>query len=164
MRTNDAETSKSANIIRKLQKDPASPSRDVGLPSVAQTSQRSDLMDAAYYEDMAGRLYGLVIRLSDRLPDDQVRWLHHVTEVGEYDLALEDMARMLTFGQIMITDQEREDMLALAHQMEMDNRVSDALRTCPRTELQTTSARTSRCNSSCRNPLRRGYPKYAPCR
>jgi len=47
-----------------------------------------------YYEDLAGRLYGLVIRLSDRLPADQVQWLHHVTEVGEYGLALEDMAGM----------------------------------------------------------------------
>jgi hypothetical protein len=80
-------------------------------------------MDAAYYEDLAGRLYGLVIRLSDRLPADQVQWLYHVTEVGEYGLALEDMAGMLTYGQIVITDQERDDMLALAHQMKMDNLV-----------------------------------------
>jgi len=76
-------------------------------------------MDAAYYEDLAGRLYGLV------------QWLHHVTEVGEYGLALEDMAAMLTHVQIAITDQERDDMLALARQMEIDNRVSDALRSCP---------------------------------
>jgi hypothetical protein len=39
-------------------------------------------MDAAYYEDLAGRLYSLVIRLSDRLAADQLQWLHHVTEVG----------------------------------------------------------------------------------
>ena len=40
-------------------------------------------MDYAYYEDLAGRLYGLVIRLADRLTADEARWLHHVTEVGE---------------------------------------------------------------------------------
>jgi hypothetical protein len=62
-------------------------------------------MDAAFYEDLAGRLYGLVIRLSDRLPADQVQWLHHVTEVGEYGLALEDMAAMLPRAKIAITDQ-----------------------------------------------------------
>ena len=28
-------------------------------------------MDNAYYEDLAGRLYGLVIRLSDRMPADR---------------------------------------------------------------------------------------------
>lgn len=88
-------------------------------------------MDAAYYEDLAGRLYGLVVRLSDRLPVDQVQWLHHVTEVGEYGLALEAMAAMLAHAQITITDQERDDMLAVARQMEIDNRVSDALSSCP---------------------------------
>jgi hypothetical protein len=46
----------------------------------------------AYFEDLTGRLYGLVIRLSDRLPAGQAQWLHHVTEVGEYGLTLEDMA------------------------------------------------------------------------
>jgi hypothetical protein len=51
------------------------------------------MRDAAYYEDLAGRLYGLVIRLSDRLTAYEAWWLHHVTEVGEYGLALGDMAR-----------------------------------------------------------------------
>jgi hypothetical protein len=36
-------------------------------------------MDNAYYEDLAGRLYGLVIRLSDRMPADRAGWVHHVT-------------------------------------------------------------------------------------
>ena len=39
-------------------------------------------MGNAYYEDLAGRLYGLVIRLAG-LSAEQARWLHHVTEVGE---------------------------------------------------------------------------------
>ena len=84
--------------------------------------------DAAYYEDLAGRLYGLVIRLSDRLPADQVQWLHHVIEVGEYGLALEDMAGMLAHGGIAITDQERGDMLALAGRMKAEG---DAVRRRP---------------------------------
>lgn len=88
-------------------------------------------MDAAYYEDLAGRLYGLVIRLSDRLPAAQVQWLHHVTEVGEYGLALEDMAGMLAHAQVAITGQERGDMLTLAGQMKMAGLVGDALRRCP---------------------------------
>ena len=70
-------------------------------------------MDNAYYEDLAGRLYGLVIMLADRLPPDEARWLCHVVEVGEYGLALEDMAGMLAHGKIAITGTEREDMLAL---------------------------------------------------
>jgi hypothetical protein len=49
-------------------------------------------MDNSYYEELAGRLYGLVIRLGDRLPAGQARWLHHVIDAGEYGLALEDFA------------------------------------------------------------------------
>jgi hypothetical protein len=74
-----------------------------------------------------------VIRLSDRLPADQVRWLHHVTEVGEYGLALEDMAGMLAHGTIAITGGEREDMLALTARMKLEGGpVPDALARCPR--------------------------------
>ena len=90
-------------------------------------------MDAAYYEDLTGRLYGLVIRLSDRLPADQAQWLHLVTEAGKYGLALEDMAGVLARGQIAITSQERRDMLALADRMKAEgDAVRQALESCPR--------------------------------
>jgi hypothetical protein len=78
--------------------------------------------DAAYYEDLAGRLYGLVIRLGDRLSGDEAQWLHHVTQVGEYGLALDDMAKILAYGKIAITDQERGDMLALAERIKVRGR------------------------------------------
>jgi hypothetical protein len=90
-------------------------------------------MDAAYYEDLAGRLYGLVIRLSDRLPADQAQWLHHVTDVGEYGLALKDMAGMLAHSQIAITSQEHCDILALANLMKAEGDVvRHAIESCPR--------------------------------
>ena len=76
--------------------------------------------DPAYFEDLAGRLYGLVIIFSGRLPADQTEWLHHVVEAGEYGLALEDLAAMLAYGRIIITGQERGDIAALARQMKMD--------------------------------------------
>jgi hypothetical protein len=60
-------------------------------------------------EFLAGQLYGLVIRLGDRLSGDEAQWLHHVTEVGEYGLALDDMAKILAYGKIAITGQERGD-------------------------------------------------------
>ena len=49
-------------------------------------------MDAAYYEDLAGRLYGLLIALDDRIGRAQPQLLHHFIEVGEYGLALEEIA------------------------------------------------------------------------
>ncbi len=76
--------------------------------------------DPAYFEDLAGRLYGLVITISGRLPADQAQWLHHVVDAGEYGLALEDLAAMLAYHKIAVTDQERGDMVALARQMGMD--------------------------------------------
>jgi hypothetical protein len=61
-----------------------------------------------------------VITFSDRLPADQAQWLHHVIDVGEYVLALEDLAAMLAYDKITPTDQERDDIKALAQQMRID--------------------------------------------
>ena len=89
-------------------------------------------MDAAYYDDLAGRLYGLLITLEDRLGSEQTRLLHHFIEVGEYGLALEGIAGMLAQDAIAITGQERENMLALARHMKMeDGLVTRALGFCP---------------------------------
>jgi hypothetical protein len=77
-----------------------------------------------YYEDLAGKLLGLVIRLDDRIPAEQTGWLHEVTRVGEYGEALEDMAAILAHHGIAIDDQERADMLAPAAQMHMSDQVS----------------------------------------
>jgi hypothetical protein len=59
--------------------------------------------DPEYSGDLAGRLYGLVIIFSGRVPADQAQWLHHAVEAGEYGLALEDLAAMLAYGRIIIT-------------------------------------------------------------
>ena len=60
-------------------------------------------MDTAYYEELAGRLYGLLIGLDDRIGSEQAQWLHHVIDVGEYGLALEDIAGTLAQDAIAIT-------------------------------------------------------------
>ena len=92
-------------------------------------------MDSAYFEDLAGRLYGLLTGLDDRIGREQAQWLHHVIEVGEYGLALEDIAGTLAQDTIAVTDQERPDMMALAERMKLEgNLVSRALAACPPTE------------------------------
>jgi len=48
-------------------------------------------LDAASCDDLAGRLYGLLISLDDRLAREDVRQLHRFIEVGEYGLALEEI-------------------------------------------------------------------------
>ena len=77
-------------------------------------------MDSAYFEDLAGRLYGLLIGLDDRIGSERARWLHHVIDVGEYGLALEDIAGTLAQDAIAVTDQERGDMMALAARMNLE--------------------------------------------
>jgi hypothetical protein len=89
-------------------------------------------VDGTYYEDLAGWLYGLLIRLDDRLSREQAQLLHHFIEVGEYGLGLEEIAGALAQGQIAIFDEERSDMLALARTMKMDDLVPCALGFCPR--------------------------------
>jgi hypothetical protein len=81
--------------------------------------------------DLAGRLYGLLIRLDDRLGREQAQLLYHFIEVGEYGLALEEIAGALAQGQVAISDQERGDMLALSRSMKMDDLVPRALGFCP---------------------------------
>jgi hypothetical protein len=89
-------------------------------------------MDAACYEDLAGQLYGLLIGLSDRLNGKQAQLLHDFIDVGEYGLALEELAGALAQDTIAITDQERSDMLALTRQMKTGDIVPHALGFCPR--------------------------------
>jgi hypothetical protein len=91
-------------------------------------------MDTAYSEELAGRLYGLLIGLGDRIGPEQAGLLHHVIDVGEYGLALEDIAGTLAQDAIAITGQERGDMLALATRMNLHgDLVPRALAACPQT-------------------------------
>jgi hypothetical protein len=89
------------------------------------------MMDAAYWEDLAGRLYGLLIRLENRLGGEQAELFHEFIEVGEYGLALEEIAGALAQDKIAIANDERGDMLALADRMKMDGLVAHALGFCP---------------------------------
>ena len=79
-------------------------------------------MDAAYYEELAGRLYGLLIGLDDRIDSEQAQLLHHFIDVGEYGLALEEIVGTLAQDAIAVTDQERLDMMALAARIEAGGR------------------------------------------
>ena len=88
-------------------------------------------MDAAWYEDLRGQLFSLLIAVEDRLGREQARWVHHVIDVDEYGLALEDMVGILAHGGAPVTDQERASMLGLARKMQMDDLVPSVLQCCP---------------------------------
>ena len=98
-------------------------------------------MDPGFYEDLAGRLYGLLIGLEDRLDCDDAAIIHQFTGTRHYGLALEEIARTLAPRMTGITDQERAGMLALADRAGMLARanrtplkgelVRVAVRACP---------------------------------
>ncbi len=89
-------------------------------------------MDPMYYEDLRGRLFGLLILLEDRMEKQEAALIHGFTAADEYELALEELAGFLALAGIPITDQERGDMLALAQRMQMDDNVPRTLAFCPR--------------------------------
>lgn len=88
-------------------------------------------MDTTTYEELQGRLYGLLIRLGDRFADEDARQFHEFIDVDEFGLALEQMAGALAGTGAAITDGERTDMLMLVHMMHMDDLVPRALAACP---------------------------------
>jgi hypothetical protein len=83
------------------------------------------------FEEIGGCLRGLLIRLEDRLPAEVVGEIAEFTDVGEFGLALELVADVLGGGALPVADGERSDMLGLAQQMQMGDRVSRALGLCP---------------------------------
>jgi hypothetical protein len=97
-------------------------------------------VDGAYFEDLTGRLYGLLIMLEDCLGNEQAGLLHYFIEVGECGLALEEISGALAQDAVAITDQERAAMLVLASQMAVDDLVRRALAFCPRVILGSRTA------------------------
>ncbi|MFL6062690.1 MAG: MafI family immunity protein [Marmoricola sp.] len=88
-------------------------------------------MDRAYYEEVAGVLQGLLIRLDDRLPGKDITLIAEFIEANELGLALEEMADVLSEDEQPLAADERADMLALVERMQMSDRVRGALRFCP---------------------------------
>ena len=75
-------------------------------------------MDPGFYEDLAGRLYGLLIGLEGRRSGDDAWIIHDFIDRRYHGLALEEIARTLTHRAIPITRQERADILALADRVD----------------------------------------------
>ena len=96
---------------------------------------RSDAHGRGLQEDLAGRLYGLLITLDDRLGSEQARLLHHFIEVGEYGLALEGIAGTLAQDAIAITGQEHGTCWRWPPRMNLDDGVVPrALAACPQAD------------------------------
>jgi len=88
-------------------------------------------VDRAYYEEIAGVLRGLLVRLDDRLPGKDVTLIAEFIDANELGLALEQMADVLSEDQQPLAASERADICALVNRMHMGDRVPRALSFCP---------------------------------
>ena len=89
-------------------------------------------MDRAFYEEIAGKLLGLLIRLDDRLAGEAVTEIAQAIDHNELGVALEWIADALSEKEQPLSADERADMLALVDRMEMDDLVPSALALCPK--------------------------------
>lgn len=88
-------------------------------------------MDRAYYEEIAGLLYGLLLRLDDRLSSKDVRLIAEFIEANELGLALGTLADVLSEDAQPLSPDEPADMLSLTDRMQTGDRVPRALEFCP---------------------------------
>jgi len=85
----------------------------------------------ACYEEIAGVLRGLLIRLDDRLPGKDVTLIAEFIDANELGLAVEQIADVLAEDEQPLAADERADMLALVDRMQMGDRVRRVLSFCP---------------------------------
>ncbi len=88
-------------------------------------------MDRVCYEEIAGVLRGLLIRLDDRLPAKDVTLIAEFIDANELGLALEQIADVLSEDEQPPAAGERADMLRLVDRMQLGDRVPRALSFCP---------------------------------
>ena len=98
-------------------------------------------MERAYYDDIAGQLHGLLIRLEGRLPGKDISLVADFIDAGEFVLALEQMADVMGEDEQPLSPEERADMLALAERMQISDRVPVPFTSAPKDERRTTSHR-----------------------
>jgi hypothetical protein len=89
------------------------------------------IVDAGQHERLQGLLFAILIQLDDRITPRDAGLIHEFIDVGELGLALEQIADLLAEAQAPITDSERADLETLAYAMDLDQRVPQALESCP---------------------------------
>ena len=73
----------------------------------------------------------LLIRFGDRLSPEEKTWGQEFLDYNELGLSLEMMADWLAERSAALADDERSEMLLLAAEMSMGDRVPRVLRACP---------------------------------
>jgi hypothetical protein len=88
-------------------------------------------VEAGYYDELRGRLVGLLIQLEDRLPPADRTWIEEFIDQAEYGIALERMCELLGEATASISAKERSDLLALGATMGISPSVGQILDAVP---------------------------------
>jgi hypothetical protein len=88
-------------------------------------------VDRLERQEITSRLRGLMIVMDDRLSSRDLVFIAEFLDVGELELALEQMTSALCEDEMPVAGTERADMLALAKRMGLGSGVSSALQLCP---------------------------------
>lgn len=97
----------------------------------ARSPRHDPQVDRADLEEVARELRGLVIRLDDRLTESDTTLIIEYIDANELGLALEQIADVLSEGELPLTRYERGDMRRRAQRMEIGDRVLSSLELCP---------------------------------
>lgn len=84
-------------------------------------------LSSDYYEDINGKLRGVLFQTADTLQPDAVKFLTEMLDANELGLALEMMVEALEEANTPITPDISSTLEALARKMKMDYNVQGAL-------------------------------------
>lgn len=84
-------------------------------------------LDQSYYDDLRGKLHGLVIALGPALTESEASAVTDFLDVGEYGLALMTLADIIVEEGKQIHAAEYESIVKFARQMKIEDKISPAL-------------------------------------
>lgn len=85
---------------------------------------------ASRYEELQGRIRGLLIAVADQLPAVTVGLVDEMIDANECGVALEIVSEMLVESRAVISGQTLSDVAALVDEMGLDRVTVDRLRPC----------------------------------
>jgi hypothetical protein len=86
-------------------------------------------VDQSHYDDLRGKLHGLVVGLGSVLTASEASAVTDFLGVGEYGLALMTLADIIVEEGKQIPAEEYESIMELARQMRMHGEINPALPT-----------------------------------
>ena|SRR6266498_676415 len=85
--------------------------------------------DPSYYEDLRGRVRGVLISVAENFPTDQLALLEELIDANEPGIALEMLGEMLVDAKVALHDDVMDAVAGLVETMGLDRELIQQLRT-----------------------------------